>query len=196
MGFLDRFRRKGKGDDQAPEPTPGTPPAPAQAPAEPKPRGRFGRLFRRKPKEQAPAPTPAPTPPPAPPVPVPGGGGEAPPEEPEAPAGGEGSEGGEGGEGGEGEGEGEGEERDYSDAPSSLFVTIHGRWATSGGVWTGTVSGTLHGQTVIRFLKAMDDGDRQEEAVMMVIYEYDQGSGFADAVDLSRSSWDPPEYGY
>lgn len=84
-------------------------------------------------------------------------------------------------------------EKDYSDAPSSVDVRIGGTWQMSQKKWVGVVRGTLSGSGVVEFLRALDE-NREEEAVMMACEAFDQGSGFASAVDLSRSSWGSIDY--
>ncbi|CAM5251123.1 hypothetical protein SXANM310S_00014 [Streptomyces xanthochromogenes] len=195
MGLFDRFRRKGRDkEEQRPTPAP-APPTPApKAPADTqgeKKRGLFGRVADRlRGKKEAPPAAPsapeeaAPPPmPPAPPTgePVPQGEQLSLPQEE--------AEG-----GGEEEAEGEGEEEDYSNAPGSLDVSIPGDWKVSRKRWRGTVKGLLTGQAnVIQFLKALDQG-RESDAVMMICRLFDQGSGFAEIVDLDDSTWDSINY--
>ncbi|MGW6708093.1 hypothetical protein ACWGDE_24815 [Streptomyces sp. NPDC054956] len=57
--------------------------------------------------------------------------------------------------------------------------------------WTGVVKGTLQGEDVITFLKHLDQG-REAAAVEMIAKLYDQGSGFADAVDIGNSDYITP----
>ncbi|MGW1365238.1 hypothetical protein ACWCQP_48830 [Streptomyces chartreusis] len=184
MGLFDRFRRKGgKGKEEPAPPTPAPTPAPpptAQAPAEgpkEKKRGLFGRIadkVRRKPKEEAPPEAPAA--PPAPPE------GPPPPPAPPTPA--------EGPEGPEEEGP---PEKDYSDAPSSMSVSIPGTWKMSKKKWPGVVKGDLSGDEVIQFLRYLDEGEEQK-AVEMICDKFDKGSGFASAVDLDGSDWTTPSF--
>lgn len=189
MGIFDRFRKRGgkaKGEPTPPSaPTPApTPQAPAgQVPQEPKKRGLLGRMAdkvrRKKPPEAPPeAPPAAPPAPPSPPE-----GPPAPPTPAEGPE-------------PEGEGVGEGEEpeeKDYSDAPSSMTVAIPGTWQFSKKKWVGIVRGTLSGARVVQFLQHLDN-DEEEDAVMMICEEFDQGSGFASAVDLPHSTWSTPSF--
>ncbi|MEW1804241.1 hypothetical protein AB0428_30970 [Streptomyces virginiae] len=79
-------------------------------------------------------------------------------------------------------------EKDYSDAPGSANIQIPGTWQMSRKRWVGVVKGTLTGADVVTFLKYLDAGN-EEAAVMMVCEEFDQGSGFASAVDIGESDY-------
>ncbi|WP_435611250.1 hypothetical protein [Streptomyces sp. C10-9-1] len=189
MGIFKRFFGRGGGEEpqepQQPEQTPA--PAPEAGPAAGdgggggKKRGFLGRIFGGR-KKKAPKGEAPPAPPEAPPAPP---TGPPPPPAPPTPA--EGPE--EGPEGGE-EGE-EAPEKDYSDAPSSASIRIAGTWMMSRRKWVGVVKGTLTGSAVVEFLKALDEG-RDQDAVMMVCEEFDDGSGFASAVNLDESTWETP----
>jgi hypothetical protein len=152
---------KRRGKQQPPE-QPAAPAAarPAEVPA-PKPRGLLKRVFGRKPKQ---APTPPPTPPaqPAAPAPAPAAPGGAPPAGDQAPR------------------------RDY---PSALPVSGTGTWKISSSLWRGTASGTLTGAAVRVFIDAMEAGDT-ETPTYLIATAYDDGSGFADMLDLSGTSID------
>lgn len=190
MGLFGRiFKRKGKEEaPPAPAPTP-TPPPAAGPPPEGKKPGLFGRLkdkVRRKPKEAPPeAPPAAPPAPPAPPGP------------PAAPPAAEGPE--EGPEEGEGPGIGppsgeteEERERRYANAPSSLTVTVSGRWKLSKNIWNATVTGTLHGSDVEGFLRAMDgEGDLNHYIEEIVI---DFAPEVGPAIDAEASEYTTPDY--
>ncbi|WP_329449419.1 hypothetical protein OG906_43480 (plasmid) [Streptomyces sp. NBC_01426] len=195
MGIIGRiFGRKGGEEPEEPREEPGEEAAaPAPEPAGEAPQeeaseperkpgflDRVKRVFRRKkepgPAEETSAPGEAkPAPPPTQPVPT--GTQEALPGTedlaPEAAA--------------------EPEEKDYSNAPSSITVQIPGTWKMSRKKWVGVVKGTLTGNDVVEFLKHLDKGE-EEAAVMMVCQAFDQGSGFADAVDLGESEWGSISY--
>ncbi|HWU07519.1 MAG TPA: hypothetical protein VN520_14250 [Streptomyces sp.] len=176
--------------EQLPAPAPAAPEAPAPAAEKPTKRGLFGRVkakLRSKDKakkEEAPAEEAPPAAPSAPPSPPSAGGGTG---------GGE-------SEGQEGEAEGqEGQEEEepdpYADAPSSLYVRIPGTWKTSKRKWLGVVEGNLHGDQVVKFLKAMDQGSKKDrdEAVQMVCDDFGDGS-FGSGVEVERSSYSNPMY--
>ncbi|MFD4263799.1 hypothetical protein ACFWR9_40910 [Streptomyces sp. NPDC058534] len=59
--------------------------------------------------------------------------------------------------------------------------------------WVGIVKGSLSGEAVVDFLRHLDN-DEEQDAVMMICEEFDQGSGFASAVDLDRSTWSTPSF--
>jgi hypothetical protein len=194
MGIFNRLRKLGgKGKEEptpapAPEATPApAPQAPAGGEARPKKRGLLGRLSDRVRGKKPPAAPPE-EPPAAPPAapPAPPQGPPSPPAPPPAEGPGEGPE-------GEGEAEEAAPEKDYSDAPSSISVKIAGTWQMSKKQWIGVVKGSLSGGAVVDFLKALDQ-DREKDAVIMICEAFDEGSGFADAVDLDRSDWTRPQF--
>jgi hypothetical protein len=83
-------------------------------------------------------------------------------------------------------------EKDYSHTPSSLHVMIPGTWQTSKRAWKGIVDGTLHGDQVVQFLKAMDGKGDMEDAIMTVCEDFDEQ--FASALEIENSSWSTPQY--
>ncbi|MEU3084737.1 hypothetical protein ABZ697_31105 [Streptomyces albidoflavus] len=164
----------GKKKDTAPSEGPATPapapkptPEPTPEPPAPKKRGLLGRIFgRKKGGGEAPAegtgPAPAPASEPSP-----------------APAGEPGPEAGEEGEGGEATPP----PRVY---PSVLHVAAEGDWVISDTEWTGTMSGTLTGADVKRFIDAMEaeGGPNLHIAIPLIADAYGIPGGLID-VSLS-----------
>ncbi|OYP09988.1 hypothetical protein CFC35_41980 [Streptomyces sp. FBKL.4005] len=146
-------RKKEERPAPAPEPTPAPPPRPepAPAPAEEAPKkrgGLLGRLFGRKKKEEEAPPQDVTPPPPSAPS-----AEEAPPEAPpaappEVPPGAPPGE------------------RVY---PSHLHVDAEGEWHISDTVWEGTMSGTLHGADVKKFIDAMEADPPDHETAIPLI---------------------------
>ncbi len=151
---------KRRGREQPPQAAP-----PAQAPTRPAEAGpapRPGRLRRLFGRKPKQAQPPAA--PPEAPTPAPARAGQAPP------AGG-------------------GEGRPRRDYPNSLPVSGTGTWKISSTRWVGTASGILTGAAVRVFIDAMEAGDT-ETPTFLIATAYDDGSGFADMLDLSETSID------
>ncbi|MFJ2774919.1 hypothetical protein [Streptomyces sp. NPDC087300] len=187
------FGRKDK--DQAPAPASEAPrpqPTPAPTPAEePRKPGRFQRALdklrgrKKKKKEEAPAAPESSSAPPSTPTAEP-----SPPQD-----GGEPAPAGEPGEPGVEGGEGQEEAEDpYADAPLFLTITIPGSWVTSKRTWNGVVQGTLFGEDIVDFLKAMDGvpGYDLNDSVQKVCDDFD--AQFGAAVDVDASTYSTPQY--
>ncbi|MDF4254713.1 hypothetical protein [Streptomyces sp. WMMB303] len=138
-------RKRGKEAEEAPARPPEAPaPAPAgEAPAAEEKKGLLGRLRQKvRPRKEAPAPKEAPAEPSPAPEPSEGPAGTA----SQGPL--------PGMEGPEPSGSEEAEApRQY---PGSLYVEAEGDWVISQTMWSGTMSGSLHGADVKTFLDAME----------------------------------------
>lgn len=73
--------------------------------------------------------------------------------------------------------------------PGGLDVSASGTWKISSSIWHGTASGTLTGAAVKVFLDAIESGDN-ETPTFLIAQAYDNGSGFAQNLDLAGTSVD------
>ncbi|MFJ5851305.1 hypothetical protein, partial [Streptomyces sp. NPDC092903] len=89
--------------------------------------------------------------------------------------------------GGAGEGGGGAKEAPPRIYPQFLHVSADGAWVISQTEWEGTMSGTLHGMDVKKFIDAMEaeDGPDYETAIPLVADAYGIPGGL---IDIERST--------